>query len=270
MCDGAGRRAEPAGQVKSEIANPKSQILPAWFGEFGWEVMSWSPWCRARAREKGDPAAEQRSGVVITSFGASRALYEDFATKFRDHGGRDRSLVYPKDMAMYRSDLPGFEHRRFGDPDEGEPFDVLVHARGIGRKASINYRRWQEVFQSFSAKLKIGVIGTPADALPLPRSAAPTLPRFRDLRGLPLCDLMNTIAASDVVVGCSSGTMHLAAACGCNLVVWGDTKTRYGQTLERRYKETWNPQHVEVKWLDADDWQPDPARIAEAVQRRVR
>jgi hypothetical protein len=42
-------------------------IAPAWFGEFGWEVMSWAPWCRARARDY--------SGGYITSFGAARALY---------------------------------------------------------------------------------------------------------------------------------------------------------------------------------------------------
>mgnify|MGYP000979744234 CR=1 FL=1 len=240
-------------------------IAPAWFGEFGWEVMSWAPHCRARARDHG-------GSVAITSFGSSRALYADFATRFRDHGGQDRSLVYPKEMRMYRSDLGGFEHRRFGDPDRGEPFDVLIHARGIARKAAINYRSWDLLCALCAlCGYKIGFIGSASDAgppagtsnFPLQTSHFPP----RDLRGLPLDRLMDTISASDVVVGCSSGVMHLAAACGCNLVVWGDTKTRYGETLERRYKETWNPQHVDVQWLDADDWQPPAARVMAAMER---
>ncbi|MCK9570159.1 hypothetical protein M0R72_14540 [Candidatus Pacearchaeota archaeon] len=239
--------------MKSEIKNQKSTILPAWFGEFGWEVMSWSPWCRARARECG--------GAIITSFGASRALYEDFATRFRDHGGRDRSLEYPKDMRMYRSDGPGFEHRRFGNPDNAEPFDVLIHARGIARKASINYRAWDLLCGLCAlCGYKVASIGTRVDG---------HIPGTRDLRQIALDRLMDVMAAAGVCVGCSSGVMHLAAACGCDLVVWGDTKTRYGQTLERRYKETWNPQHVAVEWLDADDWQPAAARIMQAIEKRL-
>jgi ADP-heptose:LPS heptosyltransferase len=231
-------------------------VLPAWFGEFGWEVMSWAPWCRARSREAG--------GAVITSFGASRALYADFATQFRDHGGTQRSLDYPKGYALYRSDGPGFEHVRYGNPDDGEPFDVLIHARGIQRKSAINYCRWCEVLAALQG-LKVGFIGTSADLFERV-TGHESRATCRDLRGLSLDRLMATIAASDMVVGCSSGTMHLASACGCDLVAWGDTKTRYGETLERRYKETWNPHRVRVEWLDADDWQPNPARVVQAIE----
>ncbi len=228
-------------------------ILPAWFGEFGWEVMSWAPWCRARSRESG--------GAIITSFGASRALYADFATKFRDHGGRERSLNYPKDFRMYRSDGPNFEHQRYGrrpgqSGQSGQRGPICLHLRGIARKGSINYRRWPAVLAALRG-LDIACLGTPADGC---------VPGAADYRGLPLEQQMDLLASASVCVGCSSGTMHLAAACGCDLVVWGDTKTRYGETLQRRYRATWNPHHVRVAWLDADDWDPDPARIIRALE----
>lgn len=222
-----------------------------WHGEFGWEVMSWAPFCRARAREHG--------GAIITSFADSAALYADFATEFRAHSTSGRSLDYPKSFEMYHSENPGFEHYRYGDPDRAEPFDLLIHARGIRRKAAINYRSWSSLRDLCALRgYKMASIGTLADAY---------IEGTRDLRGQPLPFLMDILAAADVCVGCSSGTMHLAAACGCDLVVWGDTKTRYGETLERRYQETWNPQHVDVAWLDADDWQPDPDRILRAIDQ---
>lgn len=239
--------------MKSEIVNGKSEIWPAppWHGEFGWEVMSWSPFCRARSRTER---------VGITSFADSRALYADFTWEFHDHGESGRSLDYPKDFSMYRSDGPGFEHFQYGDPDRAEPFDVLIHARGIGRKSSINYRHWDTLSLMLLGGLKAASIGTLQDRL---------VPGTRDLRGLPLEKLMDLCAAADVTIGCSSGTMHLAAACGCDLAVWGDTKTRYRETLETRYKKTWNPHHVAVTWLDADDWQPDPGRIICAVEQII-
>jgi hypothetical protein len=212
--------------------------------------MSWAPFCRARSRT---------GRVGITSFAASLALYADFAWEFHDHGASGRSLVYRKDFGMYRSGGPGFEHFRYGDPDRAEPFDVLIHARGIGRKSAINYRHWDSIsLMLLGGGIKAASIGTLQDLI---------VPGTRDLRGLPLERLMDLCLAADVTVGCSSGVMHLAAACGCGLVVWGDTKTRYRETLETRYKETWNPQHVDVAWLDADDWQPDPGRVIRAIEQ---
>ncbi len=243
--------------MKSTTCHPPSAIwtAPPWHGEFGWEVMSWAPWCRARARDHG--------GALITSFADSAALYADFATEFRSHGSMNRTLDYPKSYEMYRSDRGGFEHFRYGDPDRAQPFDILIHARGIRRKAAINYQHWPELAEVLRTQnYHIASIGTLADV---------HVPGTRDLRNLCLRRLMDLLsaasAASGITVGCSSGTMHLAAACGCDLVVWGDTKTRYGETLERRYKQTWNPHHVRVAWLDADDWQPEPARILRALDQ---
>jgi len=236
--------------MESEIGNHRSSEIfraPLWRGEFGWEVMTWAPWWRARSRA---------GPVAITGFADSRALYVDFAREFHDHGETRRTLDYPKGFDQYHSDGPGFEHYEYGDPDRAEPFDVLIHARGIARKRSINYRHWDTMSLCLLG-LKCASIGTLQDQI---------VPGTRDLRGLPLEELMDLCAAADVTLGCSSGVMHLAAACGGNLVVWGDTKSRYRETLERRYRETWNPHHVRVAWLDADDWQPPAHRVVAALE----
>jgi hypothetical protein len=58
----------------------------------------------------------------------------------------------------------------------------------------------------------------------------------------------------------------MAAACGANLVVWGDDRTYFGETLEKRYKMTWNPFEVRVGWITASDWQPDPVVIIKKIE----
>ena len=44
---------------------------------------------------------------------------------------------------------------------------------------------------------------------------------------------MDIIAGAKVVVGVSSGIMHLAMACGTPVVVWGDSRTYFGEILEK-------------------------------------
>ena len=224
-----------------------------WRGEFGWEVMSWAPFCRSRA-------AGFRH-VIVTSFAETAALYDDFCTDFRCHEQTGRSLDYPKSFPFYFSGGAGFTHRRYGRPGQGPAFDVLVHCRAIARKRTINYDRWPELIESlFGSGLKVACIGTAVDG-----HCSPAI----DARNAPLTVLMDLAANAKVTVGASSGTMHLAAACGCPLLVWGDRKTRYRQTLEQRYRETWNPHDVPVTFLAADDWQPDPERILQELHDAI-
>jgi hypothetical protein len=224
-------------------------VLPAWYGEFGWEVMSWAPFCRKLAKGHDQ--------VIVTSFEGMGPLYADFATEFKTHGQPHRSLEYPKGFEQYR---PAGIYYRYGRPEKSlVRFDVLLHGRGIGRKNSINYRRWDELTEVLKKlPLSFSCIGSTED-LKIKDCAF-------DMRRIELQKLLDLIARSSLVVGASSGVMHLAAACGTNIVCWGDTKTRYRETLEQRYKVTWNPFNVKVGWIDADDWQPEPMRILKAIK----
>jgi hypothetical protein len=231
--------------------------FPPWYGELGWEVMTWVPWCRKQA--------QQYNEVIVSSFAGMAALYGDFATRFEPHQRSSRSLDYPK---MYR---PDGIYRRYGRRDAGRVADILIHARGIHRKAGINYPRWPEVTALLSQlripnsgsdpaqgarPLEIAFIGTHADA---------RISGYKDLRNIKLLKLMDVMACAQLTIGASSGVMHLAAACGCDVVVWGDERTYFGETLEQRYTQTWNPFGVRVGWITAHNWQPEPARIVQQV-----
>lgn len=217
-----------------------------WYGELGWEIMSWAPFCRKIAMEY--------DSVMISSFEGMRPLYTDFATEFLPHNGQSRGLKYPK---MYRS--KGI-YRRYGRPENAQICqDILIHGRGIRRKNSINYRQWPELVKQFMALPEtLGFIGSELDQY---------VPGCIDFRGIGLQKLMDRIAAAKLIIGCSSGIMHLAAACGTDIVVWGDSRTYFSETLEQRYKITWNPFNVKVGWIKADDWQPEPEEIIRKIEQ---
>lgn len=223
--------------------------LPIWEGELGWEIMSWVPICRKIAKEYDK--------VIATSFAGMEALYADFATEFKVNNADGRGLDYPK---RYRHD--GIYYR-YGNASNAEYSpDILVHARGIRRKNSINYRNWPELLKMITGiGLSCAFIGSENDYYQ---------PGYLNLRGMPLQRLMDTICAARVVIGVSSGIMHTAAACGSDLVVWGDDRTYFGETLEKRYKMTWNPFEVRVGWITANDWQPQPSHIIEKIKLILR
>ena len=219
-------------------------VFEPWYGELGWEIMTWAPVLRKKAADYGH--------VTVSSFIGMNALYADFADKFIPHDG-SRSLDYPK---MYRHD--GIYYR-YGDPLRASyARDILIHARGVSRKRSINYRSWPQVAKMISGMgLTVAFIGGQDDY---------SARGYMDFRGIELQQLMDRIAASKLVIGVSSGVMHLAAACGTDIVVWGDNRTYFGETLEQRYKVTWNPFEVRVGWIRADDWQPEPGRIIDKIK----
>lgn len=214
--------------------------FPVWKGEFGWEVMTWAPMCRLLAKGYDE--------VIVSSFDGMQALYSDFATKFIPNNMQGRSLEYPKNYRCKGKYL------KYGNAAPN--FDILVHARGIRRKSNINYRYWSELAMMLKP-YRFAFIGLGEDEY---------YPPWPDLRGKCLQHLMNYMRGAKVVVGVSSGIMHLASACGCQQVVWGDSRTYFGETLEKRYKETWNPFNTKVGWLTAEDWQPQPEKIFEKVK----
>jgi hypothetical protein len=225
-------------------AKMRTLELEPWYGELGWEVMSWVPTCRKRALDY--------DRVIASSFAGMAPLYADFA-EFRAHDESGRRLDYPK---MYHPD--GIYHR-YGRPGCSEiAQEILIHARGITRKNSINYRQWAEVVEQLNTPLAF--IGAESDMC---------LPGCFDFRSIELQRLMDMITRARLVVGVSSGIMHLAAACGTDLVVWGDRRTYFGETLERRYKMTWNPFNVKVGWIDAENWHPEPEEIIKKIEQML-
>lgn len=234
-----------------------------WYGELGWELHTWQAYCRAEAK-KFDK-------VYVSSFASMEPLYWDFANEFIPHRHPSRALDW-RDISAIDYDMPdGIDvhikpHKQYRVQDQNfiqfgdEPIHVfacLVHARNIRKGSGKNYPQvlWEELVESLPGR--VASVGTDSDL---------HVKGTEDLRGIPLNALMNYMAGSQLVVGQSSGVMHLAALCGTSLVVWGDARTYFGETLEQRYKETWNPLGARVIYVFDDAWQPPPQEVVKAVR----
>ena len=217
--------------------------FPSFYGELGWEICSWIPKCRAEA--------ENYDKVICSSFKDMKPLY-DFC-EFKPHNVTRRSLDYPK---YYR--VKG-KFKKYGDPLP--KYDVLIHARGIERKSSYNYKKWYEVVFGLEG-LRVGFIGTYEDQC---------ISKCADERNISLDILCDYLAGAKMCIGVSSGIMHLASHCGCPIVVWGygTKKTYYNEPLRKRYEETWNPFNSKVHYIEEDSLQPKPEVIINAVRNFV-
>ena len=133
---------------------------------------------------------------------------------------------------------------------------ALFHARAVKRFPFKNWpvEKWEILAKEFRGAVSIGS----KDDLHIPGT--------QDARGLSLSELMDLIASSSIVIGQSSGVMHLASMCGTPHLVWGDNKTYFNEHLEKRYKETWNPFNTPVTWIPCDNWNPEPEQILDSLK----
>ena len=72
----------------------------------------------------------------------------------------------------------------------------------------------------------------------------------KDLRGLPLDLLCDYMASAHLIIGPSSGPIHLASLCGLKHLTWGLEHNLY------RYKSDWNPHEIEMEYIISNNWDP--------------
>jgi hypothetical protein len=233
-----------------------------WIGEFGWEIMIWVPYLRKLSWEY--------EKMYISTFEGVEALYSGFhcPVEFVPHGYPCRTddwmntaaaipsfadnIEYITSIKQYKVDG---KYVRYGSPVVQDAA-VLFHARGIRTAVFKNWavEKWAVLAEEFPSAISIGS----KDDLHVPGT--------KDARGLSLGSLMDLIASASIVIGQSSGVMHLASMCGTQHVVWADSKTYFSESLEKRYKETWNPFGTPVIWIDCDNWDPEPRQIMTALK----
>ena len=167
-------------------------------------------------------------------------LYSDFASvSFFDPVGRADAWRLHEEVGKRPSTDFGPRFLRntpvfikYGRPIKR--FEILVHARNRVHREQDNWNGWNKM------ELGDGVasIGSKEEALHIEGTC--------DIRGIPLEELVNYMAGARMIIGPSSGPMHLATLCGCPQVVWSDRE----DTLVR-YERTWNPFNVKsVRILD--------------------
>ena len=246
-----------------------------WVGEFGFELIWWSPAVRAAARV--DHEAGRR--VVVSAPATSEWLYE-FADEFVPLMGKhvpveaDRhigwldlpSICRPRGSAGHigggrqAAPLP-WEHRFLGgEPDRSAP-DVMIAFRPEKHRAGKAYPPDMcaaLVSELESRGFSVGCFGGPDN---WHFGSGP------DFRGAPLRRQCALLAATRCAAGPSSGTMHLASLCRTPYVTWYATTTKQSRQSRKIHKETWNPFGTEVTFLRK--MPPSHTEVADAVKALV-
>jgi ADP-heptose:LPS heptosyltransferase len=264
-------------------AGPRRPLLFAgpWVGEFGWELMNWQALLRALR-----PRYER---VIVAARESSRALYDGLCDEFVPHEVRGQAnahvvfdIANPEELRRILAAVPaGADHLpplayvpaeaqafvRLGDPGRAPAgIDVLVHARGResvpGRNWSVG--KWTELADALGrAGFRVGAVGLASDTLGLPDVA--------DFRDRPLGGVMDLMAAAKLVVGPSSGPMHLASLCGAPHLVWTDRRTYgMGRTSREKYETWWNPLGTPVRVLDGEGFDPSVAAVLDGATTLLR
>jgi len=266
--------------------------------EFGWELMEWQGHVRALALK--------HDHVVVCSTATLQPLYADYNPIFVGHnirGVRDCHTMRKIDNQgewdrVYRILLnhkrsfeeSGYTVRweqsrpqrgaavgtrrpienqafvQFGTPSN-DGFDLVIHARNRPFKYAFeghNYPldKWNELIVMLKEHgyEHIAAIGTTDQAL-LPEGVV-------DRRGAPLDEVMNMMSSARLMLGPSSGPMHLASLCGTPHVVWARDRQQsaINKRNKERYESYWNPLETPTRViLHGDKEVIDPGRIVVAA-----
>jgi hypothetical protein len=262
----------------------RTLVVHPWVGEFGWELMSWQGYARKQAKKYDN--------VIVYGFEGREPLYTDFADVFIAHellGDKDcwklkkcsdpveeRELyaavarIVKKHNAdqLVPSRLIPLEEQLFikygksSNLTKDERYDVLLHLRKRGRVPEHNVS--EVLGATLVAKLspmRVACIGSKLESI--------SVKGADDLRGTPLERELDIIAGAGVVVGPSSGPMHLASLCGTPHVVWTDMRKwlAIGATNVDRYKKIWNPLGTRVEVIQTAS--PTVNRILDAITKAM-
>lgn len=261
----------------------RSKVLFAgpWLGEFGWELLCWQGFVRKVSRGY--------ETVIVHCPAGREALYADFATRIIPHapypGTSECDRVKEPDvmaraLAAARDLVPGGadhlhpplgfqplsrqEFIPYGRKRPDLEVDILFHPRGRTFGAYRNWGpdKWEALLSRLAAAgYRLGCLGM--------RSATAGIEGdFADYRDKPLAETLDIIASARLVLGPSSGPMHLASLCRAPHLVWTDRgRHARGHTNRRKYEWWWNPFKTEALVLDEHGFDPPVDAVFAEVDR---
>ena len=245
--------------------------------EFGWMVSCWIPAVRKHSRSFDKTVIVCRTGHEY--------LYEDFADEFVNHdppGNSDRWLLNGRRPKIPQKILAAYptatvcepceknctrwprEYFKYGYGQTDEKYDIVIHARAMTK---YHQGDWNYPLEWYTKIIKeLGVDSWKCASIGSP-TGAHHVPRTNDLRGESLERVCRALANSKVLVGSSSGPMHLGSLCGCPHVVITDRSYQEAikATNRKRYTSLWNPFGTECVVLDRHNWKTPPHKVAKAI-----
>jgi len=264
----------------------KTLLAGPFVGELGHELMSWQSYVRALSRKYDKTIVITRSlnGALYTDFADEIHYYtpstnkanhskcvddmpEDYYEQF------DYDDIIPANTTIAKW-LPGKgvwinrnifprgmlpEWKKFGNIGTAEKYDILLHCRSTNKLNSgvRNYGldNWMELVRL----VKEGCYGMRIACVGM-EDASLWIPKTDDLRGVGIQRLMDLMANASLVVGSSSGPMHLSSLCGTPHLVISDKINR------KRYLEDWNPFDTKCIFVDEWRWKPPPQEIEKLIR----
>lgn len=266
---------------------PKILLAGPWVGEFGWELFCWQGFVRRLSK--------QYDKTIVIGRPTNELLYSDFADEYikfdpesfktdawNCHGAKSAQHIVKEiehtdylsgnfDIGMRYSqqgvsDTRGlFKQQDFvkiksdkiiSDDFSLEGYDVIFHCRNksTGSDRNWSYEQWCELYELLDDELLVACIGNDESF---------HIPGTDDLRNIDLDMLIAIMQESDLIIGPSSGPMHLASLSGLKHLVWS---TEYNRV---RYEKDWNPLKTSVVFYSEGGWNPEPKKIAELVNSIV-
>jgi hypothetical protein len=260
---------------------PRRNLLAGpYAGEFGYELMQWQGFVRARR-----PHYEQ---VHMLTYPGRDYLYEGCTVHYHDidlkkagywygrlNPQEARRMAHAKAAEIGLKDYDIFEtsllctryhkmlfwrqeFRLLEEPPLVEkPYDVLFHFRAVQKDGPDHVKNYSPaladelVRRCLDQGLSVACFGHPAYAYS-PVGCA-------DLRRLDLRESVAAISSARLAVGEASGGMHLANACGKPTVIWGDGQWRIDPALR------WNPFRVPIYVVTVATWRPAPEQVCESI-----
>ena len=249
-------------------------VAGPWIGEFGWELCAWQGVIRAMA--------PQYKKIIIYGRPGHQYLYEDFAneyveftpqgtdpnmwmndgTKFEFVIQHKRALWIKPQQFSFMPNAPEQVYSRYGI--NAERTAIAYHARSLEKYGSgyMNWdsKNWKDLIDRYSNK----------DVICIGAKEGASYAGGEDLRGASLEATCNALSRCSVLVGPSSGAMHLGSLCNTPHVVWsGHIKNKV------RYETYWNPFNTPVTaicpehspWDAQIIWQPKTREIADEMEK---
>lgn len=265
--------------ARQKIFPRRNLFAGPYVGEFGWELMQWQGFVRARR-----PHYQE---VHVMTYPGRDYLYEGCQVHYHDvdlktagyrYGVLDREkgreMIEKKaaDIGLenydvfstslvctrYHKAIWGQKFRLFEEkPLTTTARDVVFHFRAIKKKGS-------DIYQDYSAEaadelvqrcleggLLVGSIGHPN------YSYCPS--GSEDYRSVDLRRTVAAMSSAHAVCGKNSGPMHLASLCGKPTIQWAEDQWRLDFSLR------WNPFRVPIYVVSNTEPQPSPQTVYEAI-----
>ncbi len=266
--------------LRQKIRPRRNLFAGPYVGEFGYELMQWQGFVRARR-----PLYEQ---VHVLTYPGRDYLYEDCQVhhhnidlkkagywygrlspaqarqmaeaKAAEIGLRDYDLFntsllctqYHKKL-FWRQDFRLLEE----SPLVRKPYDIVFHFRSVRKDGPDPLKNYPPALADELAKrcvergFSVACIGHP-DYSYCPTGCA-------DHRSVDLRQTVAAISSAHVGVGEASGGMHLVNACGKPSIIWGEGQWRIDPAL------LWNPFRVPIYVVTIATWQPPPEELCNAI-----